>query len=203
LRGFAIFAPGERSDDLRLFLTVIVLAVLGYAIGFVLFASNLPVAPAMLPKADGIVALTGGGDRLDTAVTLLERGVGKRLLVSGVAQETTKETLAKMAGGGARFTCCADIGYAAEDTHGNAQEAASWTHEHHFDSLVIVTSRYHMPRAMEEFSHQLPDVTLIAYPVDQSRIDLGNWWQHPQTIQLLHHEYVKYLASMVTTRLAR
>jgi uncharacterized SAM-binding protein YcdF (DUF218 family) len=188
---------------LRLFLTVIVLAVLGYAIGFVLFVSNLPVAPAMPPKADGIVALTGGGDRLDTAVTLLERGVGKRLLVSGVAQETTKETLAKMAGGGARFTCCADIGYAAEDTHGNAQEAASWTHEHHFDSLVIVTSRYHMPRAMEEFSHQLPDVTLIAYPVDQSRIDLGNWWQHPQTIQLLHHEYVKYLASMVTTRLAR
>jgi hypothetical protein len=85
---------------LRLFLTVIVLAVLGYAIGFVVFVSNLPVAPATLPKADGIVALTGGGDRLDTAVALLERGVGKRLLVSGVAQETSKQTLAKMAGGG-------------------------------------------------------------------------------------------------------
>jgi uncharacterized SAM-binding protein YcdF (DUF218 family) len=188
---------------LRLFLTVIVLAVLGYAMSFALFVSNLPVAPAMAPKADGIVALTGGGDRLDTAVSLLERGVGKRLLVSGVAQETTKETLAKMSGGGARFACCADLGYAAEDTHGNAVEAAGWAHDHHFDSLVIVTSRYHMPRTMVEFSAALPDVSLIAYPVEQSRVDLGNWWQHPRTIELLHHEYVKYLASLVTTRLAR
>ena len=106
----------------------------------------------MLPKADGIVALTGGDERLDTAVALLERGVGKRLLVSGVAPETTKETVGKMSDGGPRFACCADIGYAAEDTHGNAEEAADWTREHHFASLVIVTGRYHMPRTMKEFS---------------------------------------------------
>ena len=48
------------------------------------------------------------------------------LLVSGVAQETTKETVGKMSDGGPRFACCADIGYAAEDTHGNAEEAANW-----------------------------------------------------------------------------
>ena len=70
---------------MRIFLAVIFLALLGYALSFVLFVSNLPVAPAIPPKADGIVALTGGDERLDTAVALLERGVGKRLLVSGVA----------------------------------------------------------------------------------------------------------------------
>ena len=75
---------------MRVFLTVIFLAVLGYGLGFVLFVSNLPVAPQSLPRADGIVALTGGGERLDTAVALLENGVGKRLLISGVAQETTQ-----------------------------------------------------------------------------------------------------------------
>ena len=188
---------------MRVFLTVIFLAVLAYGLGFVLFVSNLPSAPAVPPKADGIVALTGGGERLDTAVALFENGVGKRLLISGVAQETTKETLGKMAGGGARFTCCADIGYAAEDTHGNAEETANWARLNRFDSLVIVTSRYHMPRAMQEFSAVLPDVTLIAYPVDQSRIDLGGWWRHPRTMELLHREYVKYLASLVTTRLSK
>jgi uncharacterized SAM-binding protein YcdF (DUF218 family) len=149
------------------------------------------------------VALTGGGERLDAAVALLENGVGKRLLISGVSQETSKDTLGKMAGGGARFACCADIGYSAEDTHGNAAETASWARQNHFGSLVIVTSRYHMPRAMREFSSEMPDVTLIAFPVDQAGIDLGDWWQHPRTIQLLHREYVKYLASLVTTRLAR
>lgn len=179
------------------------MAVLGYGLCFVLFISNLPVAPAMQPRADGIVALTGGGERVDTAVGLFENGVGKRLLISGVAQETSKETLGKMSGGGPRFACCADIGYAAEDTHGNAAETANWARANHFDSLVVVTSRYHMPRAMQEFSAVLPDVSLIAYPVDQSSIDLGGWWRHPRTIQLLHREYMKYLASLVTTRLAR
>src|SRR5581483_11614752 len=133
--------------------------------------SNLPSAPEALPKADGIVALTGGGERLDTAVALLERGVAKRLLVSGVA----KETVGKMADGRERFACCADIGYAAEDTHGNAEEAAEWARGHHFDSLVIVTSRYHMPRTLHEFAAAMPEETLIPYPVNQSRIDLSGW----------------------------
>ena len=186
---------------MRVFLSVIFAVLMGYALSFVLFVSNLPAAPASLPNADGIVALTGGGERLDTAVSLLEHGVGKRLLVSGVAQETTKETVGKMSEGGARFACCADIGYAAEDTHGNAQEAASWTREHHFTSLVIVTSRYHTPRTLREFSVLLPDVTLIAYPVEENGVDLGAWWTHPRTAQLLHREYAKYLASLVMTKL--
>jgi hypothetical protein len=54
---------------------------------------------------------------------------------------------------------------------------------------------------LSEFSAVMPDITLIAYPVDQSRIDLGGWWRHPRTMQLLHREYVKYLASLVMTRL--
>ncbi|MES2472416.1 MAG: YdcF family protein [Pseudomonadota bacterium] len=188
---------------MRVFLTVIVLALLAYAIGFVLFVSNLPVAPAAMPKADGIVVLTGGDERLETAVSMLERGIAKRLLVSGTSLSVTKETVGKISGGGLRFDCCADIGYAAEDTHGNAEETATWAREHKFDSLVIVTGRHHMPRTLKEFSTAMPDITLIAYPVDQSGVALGEWWKRPRTAQFLHREYFKYLASLVTTRLAR
>ena len=187
---------------MRVFVAVIVLAVVAYAIGFVMFVSNLPAAPAMLPQADGIVALTGGETRVDTAVSLLEKGVGKRLLISGVSPTTSKEDLAKLAAGGRRFACCADLGYAAEDTHGNAQEAADWTRANHYSSIVIVTSRYHTPHTLREFSVLLPDVTLIAYPVEQSNVDLGGWWWHARTAQLLHREYAKYLASLVITRLS-
>jgi uncharacterized SAM-binding protein YcdF (DUF218 family) len=188
---------------LRVFLTVIVLTLLAYAFGFVLFVGSLPSTPTMRPKADGIVALTGGDERLDTAVALLEGGVGQRLLISGAALATTKEMVGNISGGGKRFHCCADVGYAAEDTHGNAEEAASWAREHHFSSLVIVTGRHHMPRTLREFSTAMPDIILIPYPVDQSGIDLESWWKHPRTAQLLHREYFKYLASLVTTRLAR
>ncbi len=136
---------------MRVFLAVIVLTLLAYAIGFVLFVSNLPVAPAEMPRADGIVVLTGGDERLETAVSMLEGGVAERLLVSGTALSVTKKTVGKISGGGPRFDCCADIGYAAEDTHGNAEEAASWAREHKFNSLILVTGRHHMPRTIKEF----------------------------------------------------
>ena len=68
-----------------------ILVALAYALAFVLlgFAAAAP-RPMLLPEADGIVVLTGGGTRLDAAVALFEKGVGKRLLISGVGLATTK-----------------------------------------------------------------------------------------------------------------
>jgi uncharacterized SAM-binding protein YcdF (DUF218 family) len=189
--------------DLRAFFTTILLALLAYALGFLIFVARLPAAPKASPKVDGIVVLTGGEERLDTAVALLERGVGKRLLVSGVDIETPKRVLGHMAHGKARFECCADIGYAAQDTHGNAEEAAEWAREHHFKRLLIVTARYHMPRALREFASAMPDVRLTAWPVDPDRVDVAHWWRQPHTAALMQREYVKYLGSLGATALAR
>ena len=188
---------------IRGFLTAMTLAALVYVLGFVLFVSFLPMTPREVPKADGIVVLTGGGARLDRAASLFESGVGKRLLISGVDQTTSKETLKHLIHGGRRFDCCADLGYAAEDTRGNAQETKSWTQAHDFHRLLLVTARYHMPRSMQEFSAAMPDVTFVPYPVEQGRIDLSGWWRYPRTVFLLHREYVKYLASLITTNMAR
>jgi uncharacterized SAM-binding protein YcdF (DUF218 family) len=104
--------------------------------------------------------------------------------------------------GGPRFDCCADLGYAAEDTRGNAQETADWARAHNFHRLILVTARYHMPRSLQEFSAEMPGVQLMPYPVEQESIDLANWWEHPRTIFLLHREYAKYLVSLVTTSMA-
>src|SRR5258707_6207702 len=118
-----------------------VAAILGglvaiYVAGFLLFVATLPSHPSQPLKADGIVALTGGGARLDAAVALFEHGAGKRLLISGVNKTSTKEDLKRLSEGGRRFECCADIGYDAEDTYGNAVEAADWTARHHYKSLI-------------------------------------------------------------------
>src|SRR6185312_6386422 len=145
---------------MRIFFGIILLVFVVYAAGFLLFLAGLPTVPAN-PRADGIVALTGGDARLDAAVALLEKGSGQRLLISGVDPETDKQTLRHMSDGGPRFDCCADLGYAAEDTRGNADEAAEWTREHNFNSLIVVTARYHMPRALREFADAMPDITLI------------------------------------------
>ena len=97
-----------------------------YVAGFLLFVATLPSRPSRPLEADGIVALTGGNARVDAAVALFEGGTGKRLLISGVNKESSKEEIKRLSEGGRRFDCCADIGYAAEDTYGNAEEAAAW-----------------------------------------------------------------------------
>ncbi len=144
---------------MRGFLHGVMLVALAYVLGFVAVRlASAHDAGAMLSGADGIVVLTGGDTRLDRAAALFESGVGKRLLISGVDQATTKETLKHLVHGGPRFDCCADLGYAAEDTRGNAQETADWAQRHHFHSLILVTARYHMPRSLQEFSAAMPDV---------------------------------------------
>ncbi|HWC63862.1 MAG TPA: YdcF family protein [Rhizomicrobium sp.] len=183
------------------FIKAVVAVALIYGIAFLFWVFLLPVPPDVPPEADAVVVLTGGDSRLEGAVRLFEKGVGKRLLISGVSQQTTRQTLRSLAHGGARFDCCADIDYAAQDTRGNAAEAADWVHMHQFHSVAVVTARYHTPRAMQEFGHAMPDVTLLSYPVDEDSVDLEHWWT-PRSFMVLQREFVKYLASVASTTLA-
>ena len=179
----------------RIAITIVVL----YLAGFVAFVTSLPKTPHDLRHIQGIVALTGGDARLDAAVTLFEKGVGQRLLISGVNPQTTKAELKKLAHGGPRFDCCADLGYAAEDTYGNAREAAAWARFHHYGKLLIITARYHMPRSLSEFQAAMPEVAILPYPVDPVSIDMDGWWHDPHALRVLHGEYAKYLVAAVLT----
>jgi uncharacterized SAM-binding protein YcdF (DUF218 family) len=163
-----------------------------YAAGLVLFSLALPgPGDPRRVKADAIIALTGEGDRLAPAVRLLEGGRGRRLLITGVNRATTKRDLKALLHGGPAFSCCADLGFAAEDTRGNAEEAAGWMRLHGFRSAIVVTADYHMPRSLIEFETAMPDVELIPYPVVESRgATFGS-------LRRISGEYPKFLASWV------
>jgi uncharacterized SAM-binding protein YcdF (DUF218 family) len=168
-----------------------------YVGGFLVFVWSLPPTPARAVRADGIVALTGGDSRLDAAAALLEEGAGRRLLISGVHPAITKSDLKRLVHGGDRFECCADLGFVATSTHGNAAEAATWAHRHGYRSLIIVTANYHMPRSIHEFAVEMPDVRLLPYPVQEDDVDVGSWWSDEHVFRVLHLEYAKYLGSLV------
>ncbi len=148
--------------------------------------------------ADGLVALTGGGGaRLEAAMGLLERGAAPRLLMSGVHPDITAEDVKTLAGGPERlYACCVDLGRDAATTLGNAVEAAAWARANGYRSLIIVTSDYHMPRAMMELRRALDGVRLIAYPVPRVAEDTAAapWWRDDQTRRRLVVEYAKYLS---------
>ena len=152
-------------------------------------------APAAAEKADGILVLTGGGRRLAAGMKLLESGQAKRLLVSGVNPETSREMLRRTHNLRQQrlFSCCTDLGYEASDTVGNASEARDWVERQGFHSLIVVTANYHMPRSIAELSYAMPGVRLIAYPVDPRAQGASVWWADGQMIRAMGREYLKYV----------
>jgi uncharacterized SAM-binding protein YcdF (DUF218 family) len=171
--------------------------------GFFWFASQVPVEEISLDKnADGIVVLTGAASRIPDAIELLATERGKRLLITGVHRDTSKREIARLTPLYARyFACCIDLDRSALNTFGNALEAKRWARDHNFNSLIVVTSNWHMPRAMAELMHQLPDVALTAYPVISEKVKADPWWSSPETARIYAAEYLKYLFAQVRMRL--
>jgi uncharacterized SAM-binding protein YcdF (DUF218 family) len=171
--------------------------------GFVQFVSSIANDEVSIEsKADGIVALTGAAGRIPDAIELLATEHGKRLLITGVHRATSSREIARITPLYSRyFTCCIDLDRSALNTLGNALETRRWAREYNFNSLIVVTSNWHMPRAMAELAHQLPDVTLIAYPVISEKVKTEPWWSNLDTARLLLAEYLKYLFALMRMRL--
>jgi uncharacterized SAM-binding protein YcdF (DUF218 family) len=171
--------------------------------GFGWFVFNIASDEVALDtKADGIVALTGAAARIPDAIELLATDRGKRLLITGVHRATSSKEIARLTPLYSRyFTCCIDLDRSALNTFGNALETKRWARAHNFNSLIVVTSNWHMPRAMAELAHQLPDVTLIAYPVISEKVKTEPWWSNLDTARFLFAEYLKYVLALTRMHL--
>jgi uncharacterized SAM-binding protein YcdF (DUF218 family) len=135
------------------------LLALIYALGFVFFALTLgkPAADDAKPT-EAAVVLTGGSNRIEHAVEVLKDKKAKRLLVAGADPSVTKGDIARRLGGSRRLiNCCVDLGSESVDTRSNAEEASRWLAQHHFKSVRLITSDWHMRRARYEFRKLLGD----------------------------------------------
>jgi uncharacterized SAM-binding protein YcdF (DUF218 family) len=180
------------------------LGFVGAAVGFVAFLSQLrgvEVKPAR--TADGIVVLTGGSSRVSDAMELLAGGYGKRLLISGVHPTNAASDISRtLPDTHSLLGCCVDLDRSAVNTRSNASETRRWVRDRGFKSLIVVTSNYHMPRAIVELSHAMPDITLIPFAVVGDRWRDEPWWTSGTTFRLLLSEYAKYVAAELRVRLA-
>ena len=180
-------------------MALVTLLTLGAALaslgGFLWFVRIVPTEEVTLKRdADGIVVLTGGSSRITDAVDLLAAGHGKRLLITGVHRATSSREIARVVPAHeGLLSCCVDLDHSAVNTLGNAAETKRWVKDLHFRSLIVVTSAYHMPRTMAELGRQLPDVTLIPFPVVTDKLRSEPWWDSLPTAKLLFSEYLKYM----------
>lgn len=146
------------------FVTTAVFCISLVSAGFYQFASQASQESNLfsLPKADGIVVLTGEKGRIHSAVNLLEARYGKRLLISGVSNKVSDKAVLKAhAPTTANTYCCIDLDRMALDTKGNAKYTAEWAKQYDFNRVIIVTSSYHMPRSLDHFRRAMPTVDLI------------------------------------------
>jgi uncharacterized SAM-binding protein YcdF (DUF218 family) len=168
---------------IRWFFRILALALIAYAIGLALFAMALP-GPAGDERTDAIVVLTGGSGRLDRGFELVQRGVARRMLISGVAPTVRPQELAAAYHVDPRlFACCIILGREAFDTRSNADEVARWLQRWHSRSIRLVTNDIHMRRARFEIEKRVgADVTIVSDAVPTE-----------SDIRQIFIEYNKYL----------
>lgn len=153
---------------------------------------------------DGIVVLTGGSNRLRTAIRLLSENKAKKLLISGVWNNTTLADLKKLDDiPEEEITKVQDrivLGYLAKNTKGNAKETAIWMALEKYQSIRLVTANYHVPRSLLEFTRALPGKKIIIHPVIPDNVRTKEWWHFPGTAFLIVSEYDKYLGVLADQR---
>ncbi|MGR4000368.1 MAG: YdcF family protein [Alphaproteobacteria bacterium] len=183
----------------------LVLMVLPILLWFVLFLR--PAAPSVQlgelvslsrDQADGIVVLTGGPQRIDTGLLLLYNLTAPRLLVSGVFDDVSDESFSRLHDiPQGVFSCCITLGRSARDTRGNAAEAALWTRSHEVRRVLLVTSDFHMHRALIEFSRKMPEVVFVPVSVPSVYTEPLRWLSRPGAGVHSFVESIKYLLTFM------
>lgn len=171
--------------------------------GFAAFAWMLEQDRSPAPRrTEGVVVLTGGAQRIGEGLSLLQKGLGKRLLISGVNERTGHDEMLKLHPSFRQhMACCVDLGAQARNTIGNAIETRKWLKANGFASLTVVTSRYHMPRALLELRHAMPGIEIVPHLVMSDAPEQPRWWRDIGQLRVTGLEYMKYLAASLRTRL--
>lgn len=188
----------------RFFYIVLFLILTFLSVGFVSYFSALARYDQVeITSVDAAIVLTGGPDRLTDAARLLSTGVTKHLLISGVGGRADLDDLVRVAPSLAPYSsCCVDLGHQAQNTRGNAEEAALWARDKNYKSLAIVTAGFHLPRAMLEVRALLPDRTLYPYraglPI-REQLFYGRF----STLYAIALEPIKYMAALVRINISK
>ena len=187
---------------------VVLLLIVVWLGGFLAFAAAIPPRVGDTDKpVDAIVVLTGGDVRLAEGFALLDKGLAKKLLVSGVADGIKLPDLLQTLNGSpqpnpAVLECCVTLGYDARSTEGNARESLKWLGDNGFKSIRLVTANYHMNRSLLEFRRVMPGIEIVPNPVFPRQMQDPYWFARPGTLYLLFNEYHKYLAAAARAKIS-
>jgi uncharacterized SAM-binding protein YcdF (DUF218 family) len=159
---------------------------------FVARADNA-VTPDPPIEAQAVAALTGASNARIVAAIQLADSLQLPLLISGVHIDTRPVDIAEIAGVDVgEVQCCVTLGRAAATTEGNGAEIAEWARRHSVQRIIIVTSEYHMDRALLELRRAMPEGHFIPHAVTTTKVRPSDWYSDPPTARRLIEEWMKF-----------
>ena len=150
-------------------------------------------------KADAVVVLTGGADRLQTGFDLLKDKRAPLLFITGVNDSVSPQELLYMQKDILKDATYLD--YSADNTYQNALAIKDWVKEQQqVKSILLVTCFYHMPRSFFEISKQIPDIKI--YPVSVF-LKQQEHWIHSRSAWHVFVEYNKFIIRFIQFQIRR
>ena len=147
-------------------------------------------------KIDGIVVLTGDQYRIAKGIELLKNYPDKKLLISGVNKNINAiDIMKKFPNNKNFFQCCIDLGKDAKNTFENIIETFEWMKSNEFNSIIIVTSDYHVPRVKLEINRFIDNQQIFYEAVKTGE---GESILRLKKITL---EYIKYIRTFLSIKI--
>ncbi len=173
-------------------LSLAVIILVALAVLFVDFAYKTFSLRQQDVKADAIVVLTGGRGRIEEGLRLYRENKGRWLFLIGVDPSVQKGDLIK-----GKHDELDAKGIILEKISRNTLENAFCSREliarNNIRSISLITSRYHMKRAILIFRNLLPkEVVIYPHPVDSKNLK-EKWWNDSGSFRLLFTEFYKYV----------
>lgn len=142
----------------------------------------------ILNDVDAVVVLTGDDNRISHGVSFFETHKIPYIYISGVHKKFSRNNLESSR------RCCFVMGYEAYNTQSNVSEVHEWLKKKSFNHIVLVTSDYHMPRALRMFETAMsPAITIIPEPIHYGTLaDTLKNARHFKVVFLEFHKYMLY-----------
>ena len=155
-----------------------------------------------------IVILTGGTNRIKDGLKIIEdfkksKKINYKILVSGTGMGFTKSSLKKKLGPNFNpklIQCCVDLDSVSKNTFTNASETFKWAKKNNIKEFILITSNYHMPRAILEFKNIMPKLKIYTYAIIPKKHNIENWLNSYETFNLIFTEYCKYIFASLRIR---
>lgn len=158
-----------------------------------------------------IVILTGGTNRIKEGFEVINKLNKKsitnlKVLVSGTGKGFSKLSLQEKLNRNfdlKLIECCVELDGVSQNTYSNAIETSKWVSVNNIEEILLITSNYHIPRAVLEFQNKMPNLKILFYPIKPKQHQINKWLKSFETFSLVSIEYCKYIIANIRIKIFR